>query len=126
MTKSQTMMDPIHEQSNSDIVPSDVTSQDKVNESLSVDSTSTLSSIASSFINFWSSENSLPFKSICKALLLAWIYTIIPVYDFWLYTWFKKEFWVAMICISKIEMANNVLPDSPDSIYILPNQKIMK
>ena len=122
ITKSQIKMNPMQEQSNADIVASDVASQDNgLNENISllVNSSSTLSSVTSSFINFWSSENSLPFKSICKALLLAWIYTIIPVYDFWLYTWFKKEFWVAMICISKIEMANNVLPDSPDSIYIL-------
>ncbi len=65
------------------------------------------------------SYHSRPFQVITRAFLIAWIYAIIPVNNYWIYTLVKSQLWVIIVSATEIEIFSNNLPDTPDSIYII-------
>ncbi len=60
-----------------------------------------------------------PLVVMAKSLLLAWIYTIIPLNNYWVYFLVKTLFWCIVAQTAYVESLAIMLPDVPDSLYIL-------
>ncbi len=60
-----------------------------------------------------------PMNVTLWAFAMAWIYTMIPVNNYFVYCLVKNEYWVILVAISYNEIFSNNIPDVPDSLYIL-------
>jgi hypothetical protein len=60
-----------------------------------------------------------PLNVTIWAFVIAWIYTIIPVNNYFIFSLVKNQYWVILVTIFYNEIYNNNLPDIPDSLYIL-------
>lgn len=60
-----------------------------------------------------------PFQITACALLYAWIYTILPTENFWIYNCVKQQLWAFLCLAAYIELQEVCLPDIPDDLYIL-------
>lgn len=59
-----------------------------------------------------------PLVVVSKGLMIAWIYTMIPLNNYWVYYLIKSPLWCIVALISYIETLSFSLPDVPDSLYI--------
>jgi len=60
-----------------------------------------------------------PFQIMACSLLYAWIYTITPTENFWIYNCLKQQLWAFLCLAAYIELQEICLPDIPDDLYIL-------
>jgi hypothetical protein len=60
-----------------------------------------------------------PFQLIGISLIVAWIYTLIPIVDFWSYSFVRQQFLGLFTTSAYVEKLEACLPDISDEIYLL-------
>jgi hypothetical protein len=63
-------------------------------------------------------EITFPFRILLISLTNAWIYTMIPNENYWMYNCFKQQLWAFLSLVAYIELQDICLPDLPDHLYI--------
>jgi hypothetical protein len=60
-----------------------------------------------------------PFFALFIAFILAWIYTIIPNGDYWLYYFVKNQYWATLGLMESVEVETVNIPDAKERTYFL-------
>jgi hypothetical protein len=60
-----------------------------------------------------------PITILWWSFFFAWVYTIIPVSNYWIYFYVKNQWWVLLTLIAYIEIQVINIPDMSDSTYIV-------
>jgi hypothetical protein len=60
-----------------------------------------------------------PFRLLIISIICAWVYTIIPNINFWVYCFIRQQWWGLFAITSFVEIQELCLPDVPDEIYLI-------
>lgn len=77
---------------------------------------SVISSAPTSSVSF--AQSVYPVYLMFVAIVIAWIYTVIPDSNFWVYTCVKQQIWAVFATVVYTEDLDSALPDTPDSVYL--------